>query len=76
LFCIKQKGYYAKENAAQDSTYLWEFDLEKGTSRRKIGFNKIIGATTYLGVSYTLDGKGYFSTEYRSYMQEFYEFIP
>lgn len=76
LFCIKQKGYYGKDSSDNDSTYLWEVDFEKGTARRKIGFQKAIGATTYIGISYALNGKGYFSTEYRSFMREFYEFTP
>ncbi len=76
LFCIKQKGYYGKDTADNDSTYLWEVDFEKGTTRKKMGFPKAIGATTYIGMSYALNGKGYFSIEYRSFMKEFYEFTP
>lgn len=76
LFCLKQKGYYGKDSADNDSTYLWEVDFEKGTTRKKIGFQKAIGAFTYIGISYALNGKGYFSTEYRSFMQEFYVFTP
>lgn len=72
LFCISDKGYYASKPNA-DSTYLWEYDFQNGDGKRKIGFPQTF---TYIGISFSLADKGYFSIEYRSYMREFFEFTP